>query len=486
MRYALSRSRFALSCLLVASGVAGCAYGIPEVDPVDIPRLQQEVAADPGNTGLQVQLGMAHFKNQEFSQALALLQSAVDGGDESGPALLYLGMTHEEFGSWTEAQTAYTRYLDVGRSEPLKEEVSNRLQLIGQNLLRERAQLALANEANIGDPTPRSIAVMPFAYFSDNQDLLPLIYAISDMMVTDFAVSNALIVLERANIQSLLDEIGLTEDGYADPATGARAGRLLQAEHVVQGVLTPLGDNNLRIDTEALNVPGQNIVGNSGVEDALESLFDMEKELVINTIRDVLGLQLTPGEEQQIMDNRSANILAFLAYGRGLRQRDQGNYAAAQAEFQQAQEADPTFEAAAAAVVETQALTDASTTTTADLGATAAATGETGTGGGTVAPPSTATTGASTTASTAATATPGQGTAGTTSGTLSAASDGVNPTPTAGTLNQGSTQQGQSQQQQQAQQERDTPQQESQNQDNPAQTPTAQIRIVVRRPGGGQ
>ncbi len=65
---------------------------------------------------------------------------------------------------------------------------------------------------------------------------------------------NALVVLERAAIQALLDEMALTSSGYAEPATGARAGRLLSAEHVFQGVLTTLGENDLQTDVDILNV----------------------------------------------------------------------------------------------------------------------------------------------------------------------------------------------------------------------------------------
>ena len=448
---------------------AACAYGIPEVDPVDIPRLQEAVAAEPGNTELQVQLGMAYFKNRQFEQAREMLQAAVDSGQETGPGMLYLGMTQEEFGNWTQAEAAYSRFLVVGRSEQLKSAVRDRLQLIGQNVLRQRAQEALANEENIGEPTPRSIAVMPFAYFSENEDLMPLIYALSDMMTTDFAVSNALTVLERANIQSLLDEIGLAEDGYADPATGARAGRLLQAEHVVQGVLTPLGTENLRIDTDVLNVPNQSTVASPSQEDELQNLFDMEKQLVFQTIQE-LGIQLTPAEEQQILDNRAGNVLAFLAYGRGLRERDNGNYAAASAAFQQAQQADPTFQAAATAGQQTNQMAAAAETSTTDLANTASTTGETGTSGGAVAPPPPSVTGATSGGSGAAPPPP----------TVQNVENGVNPSPTTGVLagttgTTGST----------GGDTRDDPTGEAAGTDVAGAAPTAVITIIVPRPGGG-
>jgi len=461
---------------LALGAISACAHGIPEVSPADIPAIQSRIANDPENTDLQVQLGMAQFKAENYADALATLQGAVDAGNETGAAYLYLGMAQEQMENWSGARDAYSTYLEVGRSDPLKGELRRRLELIAQNLLKQQAEEALAQEAQLSNepPTPRSLAVLPFGFNSDREDLEPLIFALSDMMITDFAVSNALTVLERTQIQTLLDEMALTEAGYAEPSTGARAGRLLRAEHVVQGVLTPLGQESLRLDTDILNIARAASAGTVSAEDQLQNLFDMEKDLVFRTLRDVLNVQLTPAEEQQIRENRAQNILAFLAYGRGLRERDRGNYAGAAAAFQQAQELDPNFGPAAAAAGEAADLSSAAGTGTATLGQTAATTGETSTR--TVAPPPSTTVGTPTVGGTTTTAP--------SSGTLAGAAEGVNPTPTSGTLDLGSTTTT-SKEGTTTTEQRD-PVQESQGQEGVTKTAKAQIRIVIKRPGGGE
>lgn len=235
--------------LLLALAASACATGMPQVDPADIPRLEQEIAANPQDTDLQVRLGMAQFRAEQYDQALKTLQTAVDAGNQSGPALLYLGLTQEEFENWSAARDAYSKYLATGATGSIEQQIRDRLQLIGQNVLKQQARAALAQEAQLSTapPAPRSLAVLPFGFNSDREDLEPLIYALSDMMITDFAVSNALTVLDRSQIQTLLDEMALTEAGYSEPATGARAGRLLRAESVVQGVITTIGEQNLRL-----------------------------------------------------------------------------------------------------------------------------------------------------------------------------------------------------------------------------------------------
>lgn len=448
-RTPLPRSHPAL-LLALAVPLASCATGMPRVDPADIPRLEREVAADPANTDLQVSLGMARFQAGDFEGARTVLEAAVEAGNESGEAFLYLGLTQEESENWAGARDAYSRYLTTGAGGSVADQIRRRLQLIGQNVLKQQARQALAQEADLSTapPTPRSVAVFPFGFNSDREDLEPLIYALADMMITDLAVSNAITVLERGQIQTLLDEMALTEAGYAEPATGARAGRILRAEHVIQGVLTTLGEETLRVDTDVLNTPRAASAGTVAAEDQLQNLFDLEKDLVFRTLRDVLGVELTPAEEQRIRENRSENILAFLAYGRGLRAKDQGNYAEALAAFQQAQQLDPGFGAAAEAAGEAQAMGEAAGTSTTQVATSATP------------PPPPPTT-----------------------GTLSGASEGVNPTPTSGTLDQGSSQTGKDPA---STTDKRDPVQEAQGQESATKPATAQIRLVIKRPGGDQ
>jgi tetratricopeptide (TPR) repeat protein len=439
---------------------------MPRVSPADIPRLEAEVAASPGDTDLRVQLGMAQYAAGDYEAARTQLQAAVDAGNRSGAAYLYLGLVQEELQDWAAAREAYTRYLSVASSSEARDEVRRRLTLIGRNLLRAQAQQALAQEAQIAGAaqvTPRSVAVLPLAFNSDRADLEPLIYALADMMTTDFAVSNALVVLERSQIQALLDEMALASSGYAEPTTGARAGRLLRAEHVFQGVLTTLGESDLHTQADILNVPNTSSAGQLTESAALQALFDMEKQIVIRTIREVLGVELTPAEEQAILENRMSNVLAFLAYGRGLREIDRGNYEAAQAEFALSMQLDPSsFPSREAAMAEAADLVRASAVTTSGLSDLAVATGEVGIGA--LGPPR------ATLVDDVAVRS-----------TLSTVTEAVAPAPTAGTLDVGVTTETRAS----VQTTRD-PVQESRGAETVTGTAQAQIQIVIRNPGGTQ
>jgi len=483
MTYPFRRTGGGYLLLAGVLSLAACATGLPDVQASDVPRLQQEVAASPEDTDLQVQLGMAQFKAGDFDAAQVSLQGAVDAGNDSGAAYLYLGMVQEERQDWSAARDAYNQYLTVGSSAEARNEVRKRLTLIGRNLLRAQAQQALAQEAQIAganDVTPRSVAVLPLAFNSDREDLEPLIYALSDMMTTDFAVSNALVVLERSQIQALLDEMSLTSSGYAEPTTGARAGRMLRAEHVFQGVLTTLGDAELQTDADVLNVPSTSSAGELTESAELESLFDMEKQIVIRTITEVLGVALTPAEQQAILENRMSNVLAFLAYGRGLREIDRGNYEAARAEFELSVQLEPGgFASRTAAMSDVQSMIEASAFETGDLAGLAGATGELGLGA--FGPPPAAVTQSlvsGTSGGTRSTATVGGSGTQSVLATLENVTQGVAPRPTTGTLDKGTTDSGT----EQTDTTRD-PVQESGGTETLPGTVEAQITIVIQRPG---
>ena len=192
-----------------------------------------------------------------------------------GAAFLYLGLSHEALENWSGAREAYSRYIEVGRLDPLKDELRGRLAMIVREELRAQARETLAQEAQISaqPPAPQSIAVFPMRYVSGPPELQPLQVAMADMMITDLSQAQVLTVLERTQIQTLLDEMALTESGLTEPATGARAGRVLRAEHVVQGALTALGNEGIRLDADVLQSAQGTTVGEVLAEDELEAIF---------------------------------------------------------------------------------------------------------------------------------------------------------------------------------------------------------------------
>ena len=207
--------------VVVVLATTSCIRRMPDANPGDIPTLRTQLDARPGDPDLLTRLGITLHKSGEHEQAITTLTPLMGGEEASGAAFLYVGLAHEELENWGAARDAYSRYIETGRFDPLKDQLRGRLALIVRRELREQARQALAQEAQLSaqPPAARSVAVFPFRLVSDSDELEPLQVALADMMITDLGLSGALTVLERTQIQSLLDEMALNEAGYTTNRT---------------------------------------------------------------------------------------------------------------------------------------------------------------------------------------------------------------------------------------------------------------------------
>src|SRR5690606_2735036 len=175
-------------------------------------------------------------------------------------------------------------------------------------------------------------------------ELQPLARALAELLSTDLSQTSRLRVLERARVQMLLDELELAASGAVDPTTAARTGRLLRAEHIVQGRLEGQG-GGLELQAAVMEVQAARELGVVQEQEALQRLFEAERRLALG-IFSALGIQLTQAEEARVGQTPTQNLEALLAFGRALEAEDQGDFALAAQYFQQAAGLDPAFDLA--------------------------------------------------------------------------------------------------------------------------------------------
>jgi len=357
-----------LFSIAAAAVLAGCAGGALEARPEQIPALEQAASRSPGDIDTATRLGIAYFMADRYEDARRTLAAAIERGAGDGAAYLYLGLANEELEDYQAARAAYDRYLRLGTSSRVRNEIRGRLALVARKEMQQQARLALQQERQLSDqpPTPRTIAVLPFQLSGLGDDMQPLQTALADMIITDLGLSNAVQSLERVRVQSLIDEMVLTQAGFTTQETGARMGRMLKAEHVVQGAITGAGQEII-VGASVLGTASRQTRGEVNQRGQVEAIFDLEKQIVFG-IFDALNIQLTAAEREAITSNRTGNLVAFLAYGRGLEALDRGNYAEAMSQFQQATTLDPGFGAARVQQAEAQQLGDAAATQPEQLG----------------------------------------------------------------------------------------------------------------------
>ncbi len=363
-----ARRVFPFSFVVLAAGCAGGGgLRMSDVTPEQIPALESQQAAHPGDPVVLARLGVAYYKAARYPDARAALDSAVAGDPRSGLAAIYLGMTTEELGDFTAARTAYEHYVEIARSSDLRNVARQRLSLIGRRELEYEARQALAQEATLSQQPPEAntVAVMPFSYTGTNEQIQPLTRGLAQLVITDLAKSRQVRVLERERMQTMLEEMRLSAEGRADPQSAVRSGRLLRAARVVQGAIAERGDQ-LRVDAAVVDVGTAGVTASAGTQDQLNRLFDLEKELVLSIFTN-LGIQLTDAEREAINQRPTQNIQAFLAYSQGLEASDRGDFLAAQQFYTQAQQIDPNFQAAAQSASQASDLGVAAAQTTTDV-----------------------------------------------------------------------------------------------------------------------
>ena len=300
---------------------------------------------DPDNAKIHRDLGTAYYRTEQYQQALTELDQAKEKLKKDGQVMFFLGMTHERLEQYDKAIEAYSNYSKLGRFSSLKREIQRRIQWLIQKQaaqwVKERMEMEKRiNPASIPDNT---IAVTYFKPFGVSEELEPLHKGLTDLLIADLSLVEALQVLERIKLKEIYDELGLASTDLVDKSTTPRIGRLMGASSVVTGIFTGLGDDEWRIDPTLGRIKVGESLGLERLEGEIAAFLETEKQLVMEILRN-LGIELTQEEEEKIAQNiPTTSLSAFLAYCRGLDYTDQGMYREAARAFDNAVSIDPGF-----------------------------------------------------------------------------------------------------------------------------------------------
>ena len=347
----LVRSFLALTLFAFAATPLGAQRG---TDP--IAKLEAARARSPQNVGALRGLGIAYYKAKRFADARTVLDQARRIDPKDGLSALYAGLSAEALGDLTNAKAAYTSYLANGKTRKVVNDIRGRLVALGRAEAIASAKSSVANEATISRTpgSPLTIAVPPLTFSGTDSSLKPLERGMADLLITDLSRSARLTVVERDRMQALADEIQLSQSGRVDSSSAVRAGKLIQAGTLVNGLILAPNASRITLDARLVSVGTGAFSAPSTVNGTLDALFASEKLLVFQ-IFDKLGVVLTPAERQLVDRRPTTNLNAFLAYSRGLMASDDGRFQDAARFFESARSLDPGFGAAAARAQAAQA-----------------------------------------------------------------------------------------------------------------------------------
>lgn len=344
---------------ILAAGTAmylvACASGQATAGGGGLARLEAARASRPNDQAVARSLGIAYYKAGRFPQARTQLEEALRLDPRDGTATLYLGLTAERQNDIAAAKSAYQGYVRYGRTSRVRRQLEARLAALTRMELRLAARAAVAAEQQLATQpaSPRTVAVMPLRFIGTDASLQPLERGLAELITTDLSQSRQLVVVERARLQALLDEIGLQQSGQTDPATNVRAGKLIQAGRIVNGQILQT-ERRLRVDAAIVNTQTAAVAGGATNENTLDQLFSIEKAIVFQLF-DSLGIRLTTAERNAIEQRPTRSLQAFLAYSLGLSLEDQGRYQEAARSYREAARIDPSFRQAQQKSIETTA-----------------------------------------------------------------------------------------------------------------------------------
>ena len=178
-----------------------------------------------------------------------------------------------------------------------------------------------------GQDTRPGIAVLPFSnggsYGQSKEDFDALERGIAGMMISELALNPAARLVEREQVQRLVDEQNLGAQGRVDPQTAAKVGKLVGARYIVLGTFIDFY-SDFRVDVRLVNTETGEIVKTESDRMQREHLFDLVRNVATRLMKDANLPALQRGASNEQRMNRQVPTEALTYYSRALLYQDRG------------------------------------------------------------------------------------------------------------------------------------------------------------------
>lgn len=112
------------------------------------------------------------------------------------------------------------------------------------------------NTLNIPMKDRINIGIKEFANATQQPDLEK---TITEIFITAFSKAGAFNVMERQQLEKILNEFELSQSGIIDTSTSKEIGRLTGVEVIITGTVSQMG-NNQRVDARAIDVSSGRVI----------------------------------------------------------------------------------------------------------------------------------------------------------------------------------------------------------------------------------
>lgn len=203
-----------------------------------------------------------------------------------------------------------------------------------------------------------TVAVLYFnnsAIGAANAELQPLSKGIADMLIGELAANPNIRVVERDQIQKVLEEQKLSTEGKVDGESAVKVGKLVGAHYMVTGGFVTDRSGRMRFTARVFNTESSLIIfpaagGPSGVVNGkIEDFMELVVQLATK-INDGAKLPNIPARVGEARKEAAKKVPyeAIALYSKGLAAKDAGNKAEAVTLFRKSLDKFPSFDKAEA------------------------------------------------------------------------------------------------------------------------------------------
>ncbi len=192
-----------------------------------------------------------------------------------------------------------------------------------------------------------TLAVLDFENnsFFNPEEYHPLSKGLAEMMITEMNQVQAIRVVERRKLRSLLDELKLTQSGVLLEESSVRVGQLLGAQHLVFGGYMVTMNEKIRIDVRIVEVETGLTVKAGEVTGKTKQVLSLIKKLSKKILKD-LNVRMTKNEKRSFEKSQKLNMKAVILFSKGLEFEDRGQWVEAKQCYQKSLDIEPQFQQA--------------------------------------------------------------------------------------------------------------------------------------------
>lgn len=197
-----------------------------------------------------------------------------------------------------------------------------------------------------------TVAVLYFnngAIGAANAELQPLSKGIADMLIGELAANPGIRVVERDQIQKVLEEQKLSTDGRVDNETAVKVGKLVGAHYMVTGGFVTDRSGRMRFAARVFNTETSLILFGPTVNGKIDDFMELVVQLAAK-INEGAKLPAIPARVGEARKEAAKKVPyeAIALYSKGLAAKDAGNKAEAVSLFRKSLDKFPAFDKAKA------------------------------------------------------------------------------------------------------------------------------------------